>query len=234
MRTANLLGLCFLMTLFLLTAMTGCLPVEVVDDPEPRPGETESPDESPEHDSRKVERAHETEPEEPPPPPTIPKVNLTESLRATCLVGVDDEVPDGELADLEGNTRSIRSALGEKMTILLFWSSGNMHSVVQLEDIAHDIAGPLVEKGGRIVAVNVGDSAEKAADVTKKAKAEFLILLDPDMAYFGKLATGRLPRTYLLDAEGKILWFDLEYSRTTRRDLEQAIDVVLAEEPAPN
>ncbi|MDY0167063.1 MAG: TlpA disulfide reductase family protein [Thermoguttaceae bacterium] len=234
MRTANLLGLCFLMTLFLLTAMTGCLPVEVVDDPEPRPGETEAPDALPERDPRTVERKHETEPEEPPPPPTIPKVNLTESLRATCLVVVDDQVPDGELADLEGNARSIRSALGEKLTILLFWSSGSMHSVVQLEDLARDIAGPLAEKGGQIVAVNVGDSVEKVAEVTKEVKAEFLILLDSDKAYFGKLATERLPRTYLLDAEGKILWFDLEYSRSTRRDLEQAIDVVLAEESAPN
>jgi hypothetical protein len=36
-----------------------------------------------------------------------------------------------------------------------------------------------------------------------------------------------LPRTYLLDSSGKILWFDLEYSRSTRRELNQAIRYVL-------
>ncbi len=36
-----------------------------------------------------------------------------------------------------------------------------------------------------------------------------------------------MPRTYLVDSQGKILWFDMEYSRSTRRDLRDAIRVVL-------
>jgi hypothetical protein len=31
----------------------------------------------------------------------------------------------------------------------------------------------------------------------------------------------------LIDAAGKILWFDIEYSRTTRRDLVGAIQATL-------
>ena len=34
---------------------------------------------------------------------------------------------------------------------------------------------------------------------------------------------------YLLDAQGKILWFDVEYSRSTREDLVQGIRVALGE-----
>jgi peroxiredoxin len=231
MRRAHLPGLGPLATLLLLAAMTGCLPVDVADEPEHGPAETEAPDEPSEEDPRVVEQPAETRPEEPPPPPpTIPKVNLTESLSATCLVGVDDQVPEGELADFEGKEHSIRDLLGEKLTVLLFWSSDNLHSVVELEDLARDLAGPLAERGGRIVAVNVGDTPEKATEVAKDAKADFLILLDPEKAYFSKVATERLPRTYVLDAEGTILWFDLEYSRSTRRDLEQTIDVVLTED----
>jgi len=100
-------------------------------------------------------------------------------------------------------------------------------------ELARDIAGPLAERGGRIVAVNVGDTAEKAAEAAKDAKDRILILLDPEKAYFGKLATERVPRVYVLDKEGRVLWFDLEYSRSTRRDLEQTIDVALVETPAP-
>lgn len=233
MRTSCLLDFRRIAALVLLTMLAGCLPVEVVDDPEPHPAETEMPDEPVEHDLHEPEEPQELEPEEPPPPPTIPDVNLTESLRATCLVVVNDQVPDGELVDLEGMTHSIHDTLGENLTILLFWATDNLHSVVQLEDLARDIAGPLAEQGGGVVAVNVGDSAERAAGTAKKAGAEFLILLDPERAYYGKLATERLPRTYVLDAEGTILWFDLEYSRSTRRDLEQTIEVVLAEEPSP-
>jgi hypothetical protein len=36
-----------------------------------------------------------------------------------------------------------------------------------------------------------------------------------------------MPRTYLLDPTGKILWFDVEYSRSTRRDLSEALDAMV-------
>jgi len=38
-----------------------------------------------------------------------------------------------------------------------------------------------------------------------------------------------MPRTFLLDANGKVLWFDVEYSRAARRDLIVSIKAVLGE-----
>ena len=52
------------------------------------------------------------------------------------------------------------------------------------------------------------------------------MLLDSEGEALAKVATRRLPRTYLLDKKGKILWFDMEYSASTRRDLRDAIRVV--------
>ena len=37
----------------------------------------------------------------------------------------------------------------------------------------------------------------------------------------------RVSRTYLLDAQGKILWLDMEYSRATRYDLRNALHFYL-------
>ena len=63
-----------------------------------------------------------------------------------------------------------------------------------------------------------------------KVGATFPVLLDPKGAYFAQLAKDRrMPRTYLIDANGRILWFDVEYSRFTRRDLVQSIRVALGE-----
>jgi hypothetical protein len=53
------------------------------------------------------------------------------------------------------------------------------------------------------------------------------VLSDKDGAAHKQVATSKLPRSYLLDPSGKILWFDLEYSPTTRRDLAQAIRFTL-------
>jgi len=55
-------------------------------------------------------------------------------------------------------------------------------------------------------------------------------LLDADGSAMAKVGLEKLPRTYLLDAQGKILWFDIEYSRSTRRELLEAVRFVLGAE----
>ncbi len=215
----------------LLMALAGCPRVDVVDEPAPQPAETDTPDDPAAPDPGTLDPP-DPEPEEPP-PPTIPTVSLTESLRATCLVFVDDPFPEGDLTDVDGTEHSMHDVLGPELTVVVFWNRGNVHSVFQLEDLARDFAEPLADRGGRIVAINVGDTPEEAAEAAREANADFLVLLDPDRAYFGKVATEGLPRTYVLDADGTILWFDLEYSRSTRRLLEQTIDAALSDEPAP-
>jgi hypothetical protein len=58
-------------------------------------------------------------------------------------------------------------------------------------------------------------------------------LLDSKGELFARIAKDPklkwMPRTYLLDAGGRILWFDVEYSRPMRRDLVEAIRVTLGE-----
>ena len=57
----------------------------------------------------------------------------------------------------------------------------------------------------------------------KENGAGSLCLLDANQKYFAQLACRKLPRTYLLDAQGKILRLDLEYLRATGYDLRNAL-----------
>jgi hypothetical protein len=54
------------------------------------------------------------------------------------------------------------------------------------------------------------------------------VLCDPEQSLLARVAPGKVPATYLLDAAGKVLWFDIEYSRSTRRELAEAIRYTLA------
>lgn len=166
---------------------------------------------------------------EPPPPPTIPKVTMAEGDLATCLVRVGDAMPDAELPDLAGKKVSLRSLAGKKLTVVVFWTGKNMYALQQLQDLEVDVAKPYADKGVALIGIDEGEDAKAAKDNLETAGATFPNLLDPEGAFLAKVAKGRLPRTYLLDAEGKILWFDIEYSRSTRRDLQQAIKVALGE-----
>ncbi len=162
-------------------------------------------------------------------PLAIPKVELTKAQTAACLVQVGDLMPEAELPDLNGNVRSLGELRGEKLTVVFFWNSRNIYATTELEDLTDEIAARFAEKGVRVVGINEGDTRQAAVAAVANAGARFVNLLDAGGAYFAKVATEKIPRTYLLDAHGKILWFDMEYSRSTRRALQLAIEVALGE-----
>jgi peroxiredoxin len=176
--------------------------------------------------------------EEPPPPPTIPKVNLSEELRANCLVRVGDPLPKAELPDLANKSHSLSSLCGKKLTVVCVWTSASRRAQLEaaemLPSLENDVAKPFADKGVQVIAIEVARNdvdMEHFDDVHKTAsKLPFPCLVDSKGQFLASVAKDdKLPRIFLLDAEGKILWFDVEYSRSTREDLLQGIRVALGE-----
>jgi peroxiredoxin len=161
--------------------------------------------------------------------PRVPKVVLNEQYLKASLVKVDDPMPEGELPDAEGKKHALRSLRGQKATVLLFWTGENPYSTQALADLEPDIVGRYGTRGIQVIGINHRQTAEDVRSAVQEASAKYPILLDTDGAFFAKVATEKLPRLYLLDAQGKVLWFDVEYSETTRRQLATAIEAVLAE-----
>ena len=158
----------------------------------------------------------------------MPQVRMTEADRATCRVAVGDTMPEGELPDPEGASRPLAELLGKSLTVIFFWTEGDstfskMAATATLEDLENDVFQPLSDEGVAVIAINENDSTEVVGHHAKESGATFPTLLDPGGAYFAAVATEHLPRVYLLDAAGKILWFDLQYTETTRASLKQAI-----------
>lgn len=159
---------------------------------------------------------------------TMPKVFLTQAHADTCLVKVGDAFPELRLANLGGEPQSLDKLRGEKLTVVVFWNGKRPTALDELADLNPCVVQRFPGKGVAVVGVNSGDDPQLASELTKKAEATFVNLSDRDGKALAQVATAKLPRTYLLDASGKVIWFDLEYSRTTRRELVQAIRFQLA------
>jgi len=89
-----------------------------------------------------------------------------------------------------------------------------------------DIGEPFQNQGVSVVGVTVDESAKDAEATVKKSGANFPNLHDADGKAFALVGSGRFPRTYVLDPTGKIVWFDIEYSLATRRELHQALEAI--------
>jgi peroxiredoxin len=204
------------------------------------PDESSTPAESPKKAEavphHKDKAAHKKKPQTSPPaaPTTIPKVAMTEEIRSACLVHVGDVMPSAELQGIDGKPHALESLAGEKLTVVCFWAAASprqrLATVAMLEELTQEVVEPFGNRGVRVAAVNVGDSPANVREDVEKAKAAFPCLLDSKGDLFAKIAKDRrMPRIYLLDADGKILWFDVEYSRPTQESLTQALRVILGE-----
>jgi len=189
-------------------------------------------------ESRHGSAARTPKPEEPPPPATIPKVNLSNELRAGCLVKVGDALPKAELPDLAYKTHSLASLYGKKLTVVCFWTAVTRRTQLEAADtlrsLTNDVAKPFADKGVKVIGIevarNLGDGDAWQGMRETVSKLPFPCLTDDKGQYLGDVCKDdKLPRVFLLDAEGKILWFDVEYSRSTREDLVQGIRVALGE-----
>jgi peroxiredoxin len=161
-------------------------------------------------------------PDDPEVPLQRPQVFLTEAHAKSCRVKVGDVFPDVTLPDVAGAPQDVRRLGGEELTVVVFWSERYVFAKEQFDRLAAEVADRYREHGVNVVAIHVGTPGRPTAAEIADATG-FANLLDADSAAFGLVATHKLPRTYLLDATGRVLWFDLEYSRGMRRDLDNAI-----------
>jgi thiol-disulfide isomerase/thioredoxin len=135
---------------------------------------------------------------------------------------------------LSGQAQALTDMLGEKLTVVLFWSSGQALGREQFRRLESEWFQPFRSAGVNVVAINVGDSPSLVGDLYRSVGGTFPCLLDEEKAAFDAVATAKLPRTYLLDYAGRILWLDIEYSRDMRRELKNALYYFLQAKTPPN
>jgi peroxiredoxin len=163
----------------------------------------------------------------------VPKVELSKAEQALCKLKVGDTMPKFELPKIGGGNAALGDLLGEKATVVVFWKGDRRMAREQLADMGPDVVEPFSDKGVAVIGVAVDESASNAQATLQKAKAEFANVLDAGGKAFAQIGSQRLPRTLVLDASGKIVWFDIEYSLMTRRELKQTLQALGGDAAAP-
>ena len=211
--------------------MTGCPPKEAADVPEKKVAEHPTPPVPSEKPEPPVEKepipipASETMA---PAPKSIPETKFPKSLQDTNLVAVGDVFPTGEATTVDGQKQALAELLGKKGAVVFFWTAGSseiaqMTAAQALGDLQGDAQEPYGNQGLAVVALNPEDPAQKVKDLLAKVQVAYPVLVDDGGACFAKVAKSELPRVYVLDGAGKILWFDTEFSEVSREDLKQTL-----------
>lgn len=153
----------------------------------------------------------------------VPLVVMSDAHAKSCRVKIGDALPAFVLPDRPGVVQSLAPLFGEKLTVVVFWNSRVVFAREQFQRLQHDVVDRYSQYGVSVIAVAVGETASEVQRTLGSQEISFPCLVDQSGDALRHVATGKLPRTYLLDAEGRILWLDIEYSRTTERELDNAI-----------
>ena len=134
----------------------------------------------------------------------IPAVILSADHKAMTQVAVGDAFPS-----LEG----VADNQGAKATVIGVPGGPEWMNEMFTGDIKDDFAPKYADAGVKCVTLagpRLGDNVASLSIAPTKLS--------------NTLGEGRGPRVYVLDADGKVAWFDIEYSLSTHRELHAALD----------
>lgn len=157
-------------------------------------------------------------------PAKIPGVLLSMRELGLCKVRVGDKLPAIELPKADGGgNANLGDLFGKRATVVVFWKGDRRMAREQLADLGPDVIEPFGKEGVSVVGVAVQESPETTNQALSAAKAKFTNLVDADGNAFKQVGRDNLPRTFVLDSEGKVVWFDIAYSLATRRELNSTL-----------
>jgi peroxiredoxin len=170
--------------------------------------------------------------------PRIEKSLFSAEEEATLLVKQDDQFPDAKLKDLAGADRALSQLRGERATVVLLWTDQSRAGRGALKAVSARAAQN--RPGLHYVGIYVGDDATTAKQLADENTTSFPVLVDRERSLFkqavkppeGQGPADVLPRVYLLDPAGKVLWLSLALQNRDEVELDLALRFVLGEQPA--
>lgn len=158
--------------------------------------------------------------------PTVPKVYLSPYHQQFCKLLVGESFPLVKLPSLSKGSMELKEMLGKQATVILVWKPDRWMAQMALADIQREIAKKYPSEEIGVIGILVSKKNPKTQQAIKQANASFPQLLDRDGQITSSLGSDAYPRVYVLGPDGKVAWFDIEYSEGTHRELLQCISAL--------
>jgi peroxiredoxin len=148
-----------------------------------------------------------------------------DDLAKTTLIHAGDIAPDFTVEMLDGSKVTL-SELQGKPTLLIFWATWCPPCRLELSKLQEHIIDPY---GDRINVLPVSRGEERG--VVEKYISDmgytFAIGLDCDQSIYNKYATNYIPRCFVIDAKGKVLYSGVGYDDVVAAEVEECIEKAL-------
>ena len=148
-----------------------------------------------------------------------------DDLAETTLINAGDEAPDFTVEMLDGSKVAL-SALQGKPTLLIFWATWCPPCRLELSKLQEHIIDRYGDKIN-VLPISRGEERAKVEEYISKMGYTFAVGLDSDQSIYRKYATNYIPRCFVIDAKGKVLYSGVGYDEAIAKEVEQNIEKAL-------
>lgn len=154
---------------------------------------------------------------------TLASVCFSSEADTTVVVKVGDQVPDFKVQTVDG--RSIQmSDLKGNVVLLNFFATWCGPCNIELEHVEKNF-WPQVKERSDFVWLTIGreHSLNEVLDFQKKKGLTFTMGADPDRSIYKKFAKIYIPRNFLIDKTGRIIWFEKGFDESGFEEMKTQI-----------
>jgi cytochrome c biogenesis protein CcmG/thiol:disulfide interchange protein DsbE len=142
------------------------------------------------------------------------KKNLTLVLFFLMALSANAQVPSVTVEDLRGETVNIREIASNKLTVFAFWSSVCKPCLAELDAVSDVIADWHKGASFQLIAIAIDDNRNiNAAKSLANGHAwNFDVLFDKNQDMKRAFGVNMIPRTFVYNAEGKLVYTHTGYA----------------------
>ncbi len=148
-----------------------------------------------------------------------------DDLAETTLINAGDVAPDFTVEMLDGSKVTL-SELQGKPTLLIFWATWCPPCRLELSKLQEHIIDRYGDKIN-VLPISRGEERAKVEEYISKMGYTFAVGLDGDQSIYRKYATNYIPRCFVIDAKGKVLYSGVGYDEAIAKEVEQNIEKAL-------
>ena len=150
-------------------------------------------------------------------------------IKESTLVNTGDLAPDFSVEMLDGKNIKLSDLKG-KVVLLNFWATWCAPCMRELYEMPEKILQPFSDKNFVFLPISRGEKKEVVSKKIEKLKNKGVIFnagLDPAEDIFQLYATNYIPRNYLIDQNGKVVYTSIGYSEEKLDELITKIEELL-------
>lgn len=154
--------------------------------------------------------------------PVTTATEQQDDIEATTLIHAGDMAPDFTVEMLDGSSVTL-SKLQGKPTLLIFWATWCppcREELSHLQEGVIDVFGDKIN----VLPISRGEKREVVEGFLDKMGYTFAVGLDGDQSIYRKYATNYIPRCWVIDSKGEVVYAGVGYDEAIAAEVNEALN----------